>query len=142
MSRFWKIATITLAISITLTFLCAGMIIIVPRIALNVSVTPQPTTTYRPRQARLCCVTCAEEGMLINLWEHPADNPMGGFISERGAIVGQAPHDAIAIVWGEEWIAGEDRYYYYVYVGDQKGWIPESFVQFGPEPCPAQDKVR
>jgi len=87
-------------------------------------------------RGRLCCRGCQEEGILINLWEHPANNPSGSMLSNRGRVVGQVAHNTQVQITRRCWVAGEGRYYYYVYADTgQQGWVPNSFVEFGSGEC-------
>ena len=91
------------------------------------------------RTGRLCCTACAEENQPIKLWEHPAENPTGDLVSERGRIVGYVVHNTRISVTKQAWVEGEKRFYYYVITSDQTGWVSQPFVRWGSDPCPLFD---
>ena len=64
-------------------------------------------------------------GMAINLWEVP----FGGGGTGRGRIVGSLSPPARVEISRRARRAGEDRYYYLVSRGDQRGWVPETMVE-------------
>ena len=63
--------------------------------------------------------------MAINLWEVP----FGGGGTGRGRIVGSLSPPARVEISRRARRAGEDRYYYLVSRGDQRGWVPETMVE-------------
>ena len=78
--------------------------------------------------ARVCDCPLQSQGapdMAINLWEVP----FGGGGTGRGRIVGSLSPPARVEISRRARRAGEDRYYYLVSRGDQRGWVPETMVE-------------
>ncbi len=87
----------------------------------RLSVTPTPGPVLY--QATLWCPPCEQAGDAVILWEKVGDG------ISRGGKVGELPHDTTVNVHEEVWSEPEGRTYYRISAGDQKGWVPETFIK-------------
>ncbi|MBN1934838.1 MAG: hypothetical protein JW934_09245 [Anaerolineae bacterium] len=74
-------------------------------------------------QATLWCSSCDQAGDPVILWEKVGDGV------SRGGKVGELPHNTTVNVHKEVWSEPEGRTYYHISAGDQKGWVPETFIK-------------
>lgn len=113
-----------LAIIAIVLFISCCLLLTIPYIQSSISktrATPTPTKSAVP--ALTNCQDCAEEGILISLWEHPAGNSSG-----RGKTVGKLPHNSKISILDQRFVSGEERFYYLVKGDSVQGWLQEPFV--------------
>ncbi len=118
-----------LAGALILSALC-GLALLVPTVTIvaprgrairaeRLRPTPEPILY----QATLWCPPCEQAGSLVILWEKVGDGV------SRGGKVGELPHNTLVAVHAQVWSDAEGRFYFQVSSGQQRGWVPETFVQ-------------
>jgi hypothetical protein len=111
--------------ALSLTMICGLILLIVianvvvPRAQERMRPTPEPVLYT----ATLWCPPCEQANSPIVLWERVGNG------ESRGSKIGELAHDTEVSVLAEEWSEPEQRAYIKVMSGEQKGWLPETFVK-------------
>jgi len=103
------------------TGLLIALILIVSILCFIVASASSPNNrapAFETYTAKLDCSDCAEENILVNLWNSP----------DRDYVTGKLPSGTTVTVIDRKFNSEEDRFYLKVKLGGESGWLPASFV--------------